>query len=195
MKYYTGVGSRNTPVEICELMRLYSYRLADCGYIGRSGSANGADMAFESGFIWRQATSEIPIKSTFEAYIPWAGFNDRLDDGRHFVAPTFDNFHEAMSIARTVHPKYDSLKRGAQLLHGRNVYQVLGMDLKTPSDFVILYAPVLDANNVKGGTNTAYKLAKRNKIPVFNLFIEEDVQRLENFVYNIEGETFGWSES
>lgn len=50
MKYYTGVGSRETPEHILKFIEDVAYWLAGRGYTGRSGSAAGADTAFEQGF-------------------------------------------------------------------------------------------------------------------------------------------------
>ena len=47
MKYYTGIGSRETPKDIMQLMSKLAYKLASEGYILRSGAAQGADTAFE----------------------------------------------------------------------------------------------------------------------------------------------------
>lgn len=40
-KYYTGVGSRNTPEHILRFMEAVGEAMASLGYIGRSGGANG----------------------------------------------------------------------------------------------------------------------------------------------------------
>jgi hypothetical protein len=49
-KYYTGVGSRETPQVIIETIKKISYRMGQKGYILRSGGADGADLAFELGY-------------------------------------------------------------------------------------------------------------------------------------------------
>ena len=56
MKYYTGVGSRETPQEVLSLMREYSRIMALLGWSFRSGGANGADTAFYDG--WYDASEE-----------------------------------------------------------------------------------------------------------------------------------------
>ena len=53
---------------------------------------------------------------------------------------------------------------------GRNGYQVLGYDLKTPSKFLICWTK--DGKET-GGTAQAMRIAKDYKIPVYNLFFEE----------------------
>lgn len=46
MKYYTGIGSRQTPKDILKLMEDIAFKLAQKGYILRSGAAGGADTAW-----------------------------------------------------------------------------------------------------------------------------------------------------
>jgi hypothetical protein len=59
---------------------------------------------------------------------------------------------------------------------GRNAYQVLGMDLKTKSDFLVCWtvsgATDLSSNEIirnSGGTGQAMRIAKAYGIPFFNL--------------------------
>lgn len=62
-KTYAGIGARKPPDEVKGLMAEVARRLDRIGYTLRSGAAEGADMAFESG-----ATRK-------EIYLPWAHFN------------------------------------------------------------------------------------------------------------------------
>ena len=45
-KYYSGVGSREVPKEIGELMTKIAVKLEELGYSLRSGAAEGSDSAF-----------------------------------------------------------------------------------------------------------------------------------------------------
>lgn len=141
-------------------------RLSD--YTLRSGGADGSDRAFydgASGSIYSNRNKQMEI------YLPWEGFNGlNSNDAGIYLPSKFDNHQEAMKIASTVHPYWDKLKPAVRLLHARNVYQILGKDLNTPSKSVICYAPPLKSGRVKGGTATAVELALRNKIPVINLY-------------------------
>ena len=47
--YYTGVGGRETPPHVLNLMTRIAQGLAKVGGILRSGGARGADSAFEAG--------------------------------------------------------------------------------------------------------------------------------------------------
>lgn len=152
MTRYTGVGSRETPTEILDFFTRISFWLGRQGWILRSGGAGGADSAFEQGAIRAEAAKEI--------YLPWGRFNgnpSRLFD--------LDTGNAAAQIAAGVHPAWGRLTQGAKKLHARNVFQVLGADLMTPSKFLICWTSGgLDT----GGTRTAIVLAKQHGIPVFN---------------------------
>ena len=158
MKYYTGVGSRETPIPILSLMQQIATKLASEDYVLRSGGAEGADSAFEHGAKWQDVGCSVP-EELKEIYLPWKGFG-----GSNSTLYTFTP--EAVSIAKRIHPAWDKLKLGAKKLHTRNVYQVLGSDCKTPSDFLICWTP--QGKDV-GGTRTAIVLAREHNIPIWNL--------------------------
>jgi len=180
-KYYTGVGSRETPKEILELMREYSRTMALKGWSFRSGGADGADSAFSDG--WFDAFKINPEILSAEVYLPWNGFNDLHKGDINCVLVTDKNIiSQAQEIVKSVHPAYDKLTRGPLALHTRNVFQVLGSDIKTPSKGCIAYAKIDSKGNPMGGTATAIKIALMNGIPVRNLYKEGDKKFIEDFV-------------
>ena len=87
-----------------------------------------------------------------------------------------DIWFEAEDIASKLHPRWDNLSEYAQAMHTRNVFQVLGLDLKSKTDVVAAYAPPAGLS-VKGGTASAFNLARAKGIPAFNLWTKEG-QRL-----------------
>jgi hypothetical protein len=119
---YAGIGSRNTPEPVLALMQRCATRLEVLGYTLRSGGANGADSFFEAGCTHK------------EIYLPWPGFNGRQSE---FQAVC----DKALTLAATIHPRWDRLGRAARNLMGRNCYQVLGRDLSNPVDFVLCWTP------------------------------------------------------
>lgn len=167
-KYYTGVGSRNTPQSILELINQISIKLSEKDYILRSGGADGADNAF---YKHKPAKSEI--------YLPWKGFNGSNSD---LYLDVLSNRLKAEELAKEIHPAWQYLSNGAKKLHTRNTYQVLGLNLDNPSKFLICWAEVDKHGIPKGGTRTAWILAKQYSIPCFNLFLEKDKERLEKFI-------------
>lgn len=161
------------------LMRRVSFRLADEGYCLRSGGAEGADSAFEEGHC-EALRAVCP-----EIYLPWADFNGRSArrSAAWIDATQLSNYEQAREIASTIHPAWDKLKRGAAALHTRNVYQVLGKDLASPSSFLLFWAmPVGKNGAVSGGTNTAVQLALRHNVRVFNLWQPDVLARMKRFV-------------
>ena len=107
--YYTGVGSRETPDDICNIMTSLASRLEIMGFILRSGHAKQADQAFENG---------VKNYKHKEIYPP-----GHVSDA-------------AWEIVEQVHPKPEYARRYRDTL-GRNVYQVLGRNLGGPSKFLV----------------------------------------------------------
>lgn len=152
VKYYAGIGSRETPEEILEMMTKIAEGLSR-NYILRSGGADGADSAFEKGAGDKKIS-----------YIPWPGFNGSTEECIPVTSA-------AMKLAGEFHPGWMYLSYGAKKLHARNGYQILGEDLNTPVDFVVCWTP---GGKEVGGTAQAIRIAKANRIKVFNLANEED---------------------
>lgn len=148
--YYSGVGSRKTPAHVCKYMAHIASALEIDGYVLRSGGADGADLAFEAG-VMDPANKEI--------YLPWRDFNGSTSE-------LFKSDKRARAIAKSVIPHWDVLSYAGQCLHTRNVHQVFGKDLETPSDFLVCWTT---DGKVSGGTATAIKLAQHNNIPCINL--------------------------
>lgn len=171
-KFYTGIGSRNTPTSVLTNMKLLAVRLADNGYILRSGAAAGADSAFELGCDEATGKKEI--------YLPWLGFNDN-------PSPLYEQHPNCFKVAAELHFAWKHLKPSVHKLMARNVHQVLGKDLHTPSDFVICWTPdgctTIEQYTTKtGGTGLAIALASVNNIPVFNLNRKGSYESLVEFI-------------
>lgn len=152
-RFYTGIGSRETPGEIEVLIAKVARICARDGRVLRSGAAPGADAMFEKHARAHGGRCEI--------WLPWPGFEGH--ESTLLPSP------EAFDIAATVHPAWSRLRGGARKLHARNVHQVLGADLCTPSSFVVCWTP---GGETVGGTATALRLAERNSIPIMNLALE-----------------------
>jgi len=146
--FYSGIGSRQSPLEVMAEMRVIAMILFQNGFTLRSGGADGADTAFEEG-----------AGDLKEIYLPWQGFNKR--DGI-----VVGNKFKARDMAQAIHPYWESLTDGGKKLHTRNICQVLGRDLKTPSKFLICWTP---DGKPSGGSRTAIVCAMEHDIPVYNL--------------------------
>lgn len=141
------------------------------GWYLRSGAATGADTAFEEGCVEGQGLKEI--------FLPWAGFNNR--DGPDYINQPDERTYALIS---KYHPNANKLTRGAKALHARNMHQVLGKDLDTPSNAIICWTP---AGNFVGGTTTALRVAVEYGIPIFNFGSYQDstAKELKKFLLEL----------
>jgi hypothetical protein len=154
-KYYAGVGSRQTPENILHLMTRIAMRMAELGWVLRSGGAKGADYAFEKGAGDKK-----------EIYLPWRGFGG--SNSEHIVG----SYPRLREIAEKHHPAWQACSAAAKSLHTRNVAQILG-DSKdsSPSTCVICWTP---EGKGGGGTGQAIRIAHSYGIPVFDLYFGVD---------------------
>lgn len=153
MYYYAGIGTRRrTPSFIVDIMVLVASKLESIDYILRSGGAQGADKAFESGV--------------------------RYDENKQIFRPKHATI-EAINLASNFHSHWDNCNDITRRLHGRNAMIILGEDLNTPVKFVICYTP--DGKD-SGGTGLGIRIANAFNIRVFNLFNPEHKDRIEKFI-------------
>lgn len=155
--FYTGIGWRDTPTEICDAMTLIAAALEKKGYILRSGGANGSDHAFQSGLTDPQ---------NGRIFIPWIGFQNKDGLVKNGLLIKKERLDQATEIASKFHPHWDKLSQGPKTLHTRNVPQVLGENLDTPSRAIICYTK---DGKFSGGTGQALRIAHHYKIPIINL--------------------------
>ena len=155
-KYYAGIGSRETPLDILQMMKEIAIYLSEKGYILRSGGANGADSAFEEGSTEKQI------------FLPWKGFNKNNS--------SFYNIPEkAFEITSQFHPAWDNLTLPVRKLMARNAMQVLGPDLQTLSEFIVCWTKY---GRYSGGTGQAIRIAEHYNIPVYNIKYKEDLEKM-----------------
>lgn len=184
---YGGVGSRDTPDEILTVMKQLGAKLCDAGYLGMSGEADGADIAFHDGARQSKYYREIG----FAAYLPYNGMRvSRTPDLIYedhsrgiYDASKFMQWERAKQFAYEARGSFEGLGRGGIALHTRNAFQVLSPSLESPVNRLLCWAkPVGDGSKVRGGTNTAVQIARRFHIPVVNLYYEEQLQKALNYI-------------
>ena len=165
---YAGIGARDTPEDIQDLMRAAAEHLSSEGMVLRSGGAGGADTAFESG-------ADPDLK---EIYIPFDSFNGRDRSTKGIIPPQFLHpkaVAESFEIAAAHHPAWDKLNQTVRFIMARNSYQILGADLRSPAMFVLCYTP---GGKGGGGTGQAIRIANTYDIPVYDLGLS-DTQHIE----------------
>lgn len=179
VRFYTGIGSRAAPQSALTRAEALAYSLAAKGFKGRSGKAPGMDQAFMKGAA--RFCQQNSLEGLFTNYIPNQHFQSSIGPQpgvEDAVAPHLTTWTEAVKIAREIYGSgWGFITQGDRDLHTRNVFQVLGPDLSTHSEFVLLAAPRDGPKKVKGGTNTAYQVAKLFKVPTFNLLSFLEWQR------------------
>jgi hypothetical protein len=163
LMYYTGIGSQETPEDICQLMTEIAVKLRSLGYWLRSGGAKRADSAFERG-----------ADHACDIFLPWQGFNGN-------ASPLYRHCDGARAIAERYHPAWPRLTGYQKKFHTRNVYQVLGATLDKSSHFLVCWTK---DGRATGGTGQAMRIARAYNVPIFNLRIDGDYRALINFVEN-----------
>lgn len=166
-KYYTGIGSRETPQDILLAFIAIGKEMAE-DFTLRSGAAEGADSAFEQGCDEAKGKKQI--------FLPWKGFQKHS-------SPYYEVSASALKIAKKIHPAWDKCNEWVQKLHGRNAYQILGYDLKTPSEFVVCWTK---DGKPCGGTATAINIAKERGIVVYNFGCNLDIQMFQEKVMKVK---------
>lgn len=174
---YTGIGTRGSKVindiegEEKEYIEYIAKKLSTT-FTCRTGDAPGTDMAFK-----------LASNNKTESYIPWSGFNN--SDSLLFNQPPM-----AKALASLNHPYWDKLSGPVVKLMSRNSLQVLGGDLKTPSDFVVCYTKDgcnshRTRTNKTGGTGLAISLASKIGIPVLNISNKVDRDKLDLMIKSL----------
>lgn len=183
IKIITIVGSRQTPPEVLDSMRKVAKSCCSKGIIVRSGKAGGADAAALKGCEeYYDSLPKVPERTKYsnpplvvglihrnpppEMYIPWKGF------GEDYMTSQWDSVQGsnigAGLIAESIHPNWEACKQGAKKLHTRNVCQILGRDVDTPSDLVLFYCKEVGGKPT-GGTATAVNLGLKVGCKTINM--------------------------
>jgi hypothetical protein len=177
--HYAGIGSRQTPPPVLELIETIAAMLARDGWVLRTGMSPGADQAF-----YRGARAG---RGRVELYLPWPGFEaqardeDEGEEVRELAEPSAAAY-ELSARFRPGQTGLDTeLDPRARDLLARDAHQVLGADLATPVGFVVCWTPdsSLDGSGPgAGGTGQALRIANASRIPAFNLARAEHARQL-----------------
>lgn len=183
--FYAGIGSRETPAHILDIMRYLGCYLCEKGWILRSGAALGADAAFENATNLIKNHNRNPHDNFKEIYLPWKGYNNSNSELHPGNYPFND---QELEFTERFHPAWHKLSPGAKKLHARNTRIMLGLgpihgaEVK-PVSFVIAWTP---QGAVIGGTGQALRIAQGCQIPVINLGEATNPDELQNLVLEID---------
>jgi hypothetical protein len=156
---YAGIGSRKTPIVICDHMKAIARTLAARGFTLRSGGAKGADKAFQIGCALGFGKAELYLTQNVIGDVSKS-------------QPYFDH-------AARFHPAWEQCSFFVKTLHARNSMIMMGCSLIQPVDFVVCWTP---DGMASGGTGQALRIAEAYSIPVFNLHDTTAAQRLEDWL-------------
>lgn len=185
MRYYTGIGSRNVPVEIARLQVKIGTVLAKSGVTLLTGGAIGSDYNFLNGAskvnqqltqVWRPSNLDGKLNA------------GKIPFGKPHIPVYYieeDDFQKARRylIDNKILTYFDKMDVYSQWLHARNYYQVFSTYEVAPSEFVVYYAR--ESNGVVGGgTRTAVGVARNEGILTYNLYLRH--QR-EDFMDKLKG--------
>ena len=163
-KYYAGVGSRETPLRVCQFMTKIAGWMEEQGWTLRSGGAKGADKAFAAGVL---------DDDHEQIFLPHQGWNGNRSE---FFEPT----QAAWDLAPQFHPNWRACLNSRYIytphLMARNGHQVLGPDLKTPSKLIICWT---EGGRGEGGTGQALRIARHYNIPIHDLGLEHELCGIE----------------
>lgn len=181
-EYVAIVGSRNVPENILTYLIRIGRTYTDMGVGVSSGDAYGADRAGWYGSKQSRMYEAVGAR----IYLDRNGRNGR----DVYTTPYFYNardLHKYRDVARTMafeaRGSFQGLYQSGIELHTRNVYQIHGHDLDNIVIACIFYAEPNGKSTVKGGTNTAFQLAKTAKVPtIVNLYTREGIQWAEAFL-------------
>lgn len=165
----TGIGSRETPDAVCERFVEMGAEARERGWWVRSGHADGADYAFERGAL-----------DHCIVYMPWPTFNK--EKPVLGISRSQELRDEVLKIVYKHEPYAKDLSDGVKLIKSRNIYQVLGENLETPSDVIVCWT---EEGQVVGGTGLAIKVAMANDIPVINVGNVEVAKDVDYMIHNI----------
>jgi len=171
MKYFSGVGSRETPPDICKQMTEIARFLEDKGYTLRSGLAIGADVSF-SGGVYKNAQIWLPSPE-YNREFRWKHAN-------HDYRVIGDHDGEAYRSVSQFHPNPQAISPFAWKLMMRN-YRILVGDGEPNSRFVICWTK---DGKASGGSGQLMRIAESMKIPIYNMFhlSKEDILRSVKFL-------------
>ncbi|KAF1702994.1 hypothetical protein [Pseudoxanthomonas kaohsiungensis] len=144
------------------------------GYGIRTGDADRADEA-----------ARLSAKAQGAPLQVFAVSKQACADTICFTRQRPDLQQQALDLASQHHPGWRWLKPFVRMLMGRNMWQVLSIDLAEPVERLVFWAPRSELDpegrlrSVSGGTGQAVRLAYDREIPAFNLDLPEHRRVLE----------------
>jgi hypothetical protein len=186
---YAGIGSRETPEDVLNLMTEAAKYLESLGYTLNTGKTFIArpsnDPKYQKQYEERLAFSK---KNNGKV-----GLDEEGADRAFSLGTTKKNLFgvnapvgkKELTVMEEIHPAPDKLTEGAKKLMARNTNQIFGENLDTPVDFVLFYAKeTSNPLRVAGGTGQAVEMARRKRIPTINMSKPNWKKKLDEILNN-----------
>lgn len=166
-KLYKSVvitGNDSPPPMVQQVLQRLVPELEKRNYVIRSGGMKGMENLVEE------------LARNLEVHLPWKGFDGK--DSK-FTYTT----DEAKEFAKRYHPAYEQAKPVVQTFCAKNVRLMLGKDLKSPTQMLIIWSEdgaehARERTAKTGLTGVAVSIATEIRIPVFNLQRPDAEQRI-----------------
>ena len=188
MKYYAGIGSRETPKDVCNKMTEIASLLEKQDFVLRSGGADGADHAFEIG---------ISDPLMMDIYLTYINFNNKSGSKYIFISNSDHSNYKAAYESLKYHPRGFNMSHGTKVMMIRNYFQACGLVNQSNSSFVICWTPkgangyTIKTTYEDGGSGQCIRIAAAHNIPVYNLkdsrYSHLTAQEIVNIIlYNLQ---------
>ncbi|MDF9399078.1 hypothetical protein [Vibrio sp. 1180_3] len=167
-RYYSIFSNTTAPSEIRTVMYRVAASLADKGYVQRSGG-NSVEKPFISG-----ATILSGSEQKSKIMLPWDGFGDQRIGSGNYVG----NQKLAQQMAKRYLKGFNRLKPEQRLIVARQVYVLLGKELKQHSEFLLCYTDDGATSHIDTKNKSfefILRLASNYGIRVFNFRNDQDL--------------------
>ena len=164
MKSYAGIGSRQTPKQIIEMMKIIAILLAHDSHVCSTGACQGADQAFAEGALMAGGPVQL--------HIPWKSYEQAWRaklKGNIRTCILNDSDVEAYNSVSMFHPAFEKLSPSVKALHARN-YNIL-----KNSSFIVCWT---ENGQPIGGTGQAIRIATYFHLPIYNLGHKETLENM-----------------
>ena len=160
-------AERDAPEEVYGPLAQALKAAEDCGFVIRTSALSELEQGVSNNH------------KNVELVLPWKGFNEL--DSKFTYTPD-----EARELAKRAHPTWSALKPGPQTFCATKVRLVLGKDLKSPVQLLIIWTQdgaqsIRDCTPTTGLTRVAIDIAAQMRIPVFNLQRPDALQNIKAF--------------
>lgn len=174
MGSYAGIGSRQTPKQIIDMIKIIAILLAHDGHVCATGAEPGADQAFAEGTL----LAEGPV----QLHIPWHSYEQAWRSKIKGNIRTFileDTDLEAYNSVSMFHPAFNKLSPSVKALHARK-YNII-----KNASFVVCWT---EKGQPIGSTGQAIRIATYLHLPIYNLGHKETLENMQAAILRREHE-------